>query len=73
MLKLAKPKLILSDFNIVRNVKAALQELQMDIPILTFDGESEGTQNIEILFEETNLASFEYGYLPSCIWGWSLL
>lgn len=61
MLRLAKPKLIVCDFSVVGTVQAALQELQLDRPILTFDGSSEGVQNIEILFEETDVENFKYG------------
>lgn len=60
MLQLARPKLIICDFNIVGTVQGALQQLQMDRSILTFDGNAEGVQNIETLFDETDVESFEY-------------
>lgn len=60
MLKIAKPKLILCDFSILGNVRESLRQLQIDLPILTFDGSAEGVQNVEVLFDETNEESFEY-------------
>lgn len=62
MLQLTRPKLILCDFSIVETVKSALQHQQMDLPILTFDGSGDGAQNIEILFDETDVKSYEYEY-----------
>lgn len=68
MLQLAKPKLIICDFSIVGTVQGALQQLQMNRTILTFDGSAEGVQNIETLFDEneTDVESFEYG-IPNTI------
>lgn len=70
MLQLAKPKLIICDFSIVGTVQGALQQLQMDRTILTFDGSVEGVQNIETLFDgnETDVESFEYGILNTILY-----
>ncbi len=60
MLQLAKPKLIVCDFSIVETLKEALRELRMDRPIYAFDGSSDGVQNVEVLFDETDVDSFVY-------------
>lgn len=60
MMQIAKPKLILCDFSIVGNVQGALRQLQMDRPVLAFDGSAEGVQNIEVLFDETDEEEFKY-------------
>ncbi|KAJ6637736.1 putative CoA ligase CCL7 [Pseudolycoriella hygida] len=59
MVQLAQPKLILCDFSILETVQGALEQLQIDCPVLTFGGSSEDVQNVEVLFNETDEESFE--------------
>lgn len=60
MLQLVKPKLILCDISVLETLNSALQELRMDRPVFTFDGSADGVQNVEVLFNETDVESFEY-------------
>ncbi|XP_037028878.1 4-coumarate--CoA ligase 1-like [Bradysia coprophila] len=59
MLQLAKPKLILCDLSVLDTLNGALKQLQMDRPIFAFDGSADGVQNVEVLFNETDVESFE--------------
>lgn len=66
MLQLAKPKLILCDISVLETLNSALKELQMDRPVFAFDGSADGVQNVEVLFNETDVESFVYEFDLFC-------
>lgn len=59
MFKYTKPSLVFSDPDNVETLAAALTELNRKIPILVF-GNYKNYQNVEILFNETNLKNDKF-------------